>query len=74
MVSRLYYYNFGKAGKDEADHKVSGKNYKNTILASVIFTRMQNMVLQNGQTLLRQQKNSMEKEKNQLLYLVKISR
>lgn len=34
MVSRLYYYNFGKAGKDEADHKVSGKNYKNTILAS----------------------------------------
>lgn len=42
--------------------------------AAIIFTRMQNMVLQNGQTLLRQQKNSMEKEKNQLLYLVKISR
>lgn len=37
MVSRLYYYNFGKAGKDEADHKVSGKNYKNTILALRIF-------------------------------------
>lgn len=37
MVSRLYYYNFGKAGKDEADHKVSGKNYKNTILASGFF-------------------------------------
>lgn len=37
IVSKLHYYNFGDAGKDETDHQVSGKNYKNTILASGFF-------------------------------------
>lgn len=37
IVSKLHYYNFGNAGKDETDHQVSAKNYKNTILASGFF-------------------------------------
>ena len=37
IVSKVHFYNFGKAGKEETDHKVSGKNYKNTIMASGFF-------------------------------------
>lgn len=37
IVSRIHYYNFGDAGKEETDHQVTGKNYKNTIMASGFF-------------------------------------
>mgnify|MGYP006934515877 CR=1 FL=1 len=37
IVSKVHYYNFGEAGKDETDHKVSGQNYKDTIMVSGFF-------------------------------------
>ena len=37
IVSKVHFYNFDEAGKEETDHKVSGKNYKNTIMASGFF-------------------------------------
>lgn len=37
MVSRVNYYNFGKAGEERADHQVAGKEYKDSVLASGFF-------------------------------------
>lgn len=37
MISRVSYYNFGKAGEEKEDHLVTSKEYKESLLASGFF-------------------------------------
>ncbi|MGN1165315.1 MAG: DUF5711 family protein [Lachnospiraceae bacterium] len=37
MVSKVCYYNFGKAGEDKTDHQVAGKEYKDSVIAAGFF-------------------------------------